>query len=482
MGNYMSVEHAKSAHGSVDTAALSENLSSKQQRLLRWGLVREKDWAQLPTEGIYQIVISEVLETGSAHTLIHGGSRAFAVAAVLDLGLRMLESPRGRQALQNLALRTFKCTCPESENLFPSSQHSHICPDSQQSSDLPLAISTFLRSVRYRFPTVILDKRDGFQDKGFSVKQHGSHNDEDFWCSHIPTLENLKFNPKEEAVLHLSWELVDKLYWTRLKADTWSIYSSSSQDKEKGEQPKMVRFKRLQFHLATMVAHHLCHLFMDSFMKGDKNPLADKVDEVRVLRLAQRYDAGEEFENEFFGGRPRLFIDGTFNDASQGPEDRYAGQSYLVKRGEDSRRIGAVIPLDRVVEYLRGGRSLFSYWFAFDYTDGVLTIVRTDFSSPLLSPSYYEKDDSRFELYRDIKRRCRGPGIAKDHNKGHNNDNKRKAEAEAELVATEAIVEKSSFDQSDKFSLPWDVKDNEYRMLKKACYDPSVRLVDTLGY
>ncbi|KAK4216999.1 hypothetical protein QBC37DRAFT_309090 [Rhypophila decipiens] len=452
MGNYMSVEHAKSAHGSVDTAALSENLSSKKQRLLRWGLVREKDWTQLPTEGIYQIAISEVLETGSAHPLVHGGSRAFAVTAVLDLGLRMLESPRGRQALQNLALRTFKCTCPESENTFPSSQHSHICPDSQKCSGLPLAISTFLRSVRYRFPAVILDKRDGFQDKAFSIKQHGSHNDEDFWCSHIPTLEKLKFNPKEEAVLHLSWELVDKLYWTRLKADTWSIYSLSSQDKEKGEQPKMVRFKGLQFHLATMVAHHLCHLFMDLLMKGDDNPLADKVDEVRVLRLAQRYDAGEEFENEFFGGRPRLFIDGTFNDASKGPEERYAGQSYLVKRGEDSRRIGAVIPLDRIEEYLRG-----------------------DFSSPLLSAGYSEKDDSRFELYRDIKRRYRGPGIAREHNKGHKNDNKRISEAE--LEATADIVENGSFDH-----LPWDVKIDEYKMLKKACYNPSVRLVDTLGY
>lgn len=52
---------------------------------------------QLPTEGIYQIVISEVLETGSTRPLVPGDSRTFTVAAVLDLGLRMLESPRGRQ-------------------------------------------------------------------------------------------------------------------------------------------------------------------------------------------------------------------------------------------------------------------------------------------------------------------------------------------------------------------------------------------------
>lgn len=95
----MSVEHAKSAHGPVDYTALFEKLSSRRRRLLRLGLVRQEDWTRLPTEGIYQIVISEVLETGSAHPLVHGGSRAFAVAAVLDLGLRMLESPWGRQGM-----------------------------------------------------------------------------------------------------------------------------------------------------------------------------------------------------------------------------------------------------------------------------------------------------------------------------------------------------------------------------------------------
>ncbi|KAM7205509.1 hypothetical protein V8F20_003093 [Naviculisporaceae sp. PSN 640] len=447
MGNYMSVEHAQSAHGPVDFAALFKKLSSRQRRLLRLGLVRSKDWTQLPTEGIYQIVISEILETGSAHALVHGGSRAFAVTAVLDLGLRMLESPRGRQALQNLALRTFRCICPESEKNL--GHLPHTCPDSQlelQKANLPGTISEFLRSVRYRFPTVILDKRTGFQDKSFSVRQHGSHNDEDFWCSHIPTLETLKFNPKEDAVLHLSWELVDKLFWTKLKADTGSLPI-----KEKGgeESAKIVRFKRLQFHLATMVSHHLCHLFI-GFLRGSET-LFEHVDDVRVLRLVNRYDAGAEFENEFFGGRPKMFIDQTFGDAFA-PQERYAGESYLVKRGEDSRRVAATIPLESIEDYLKG-----------------------DFSHPLLPPSYSEKHDSRFELYRDVKRRHE-----------ENTNNRRRSyygDANDEKVQiTTNKTERASQDSSDKFSLPWDITGEEYGLLKKACYNPSVRLVDTLGY
>lgn len=205
---------------------------------------------------------------------------------------------------------------------------------------------------------MILDKQTGFQEKSFSVRQHGPRNDEDFWCSHVPTLENLKFNPKEEAVLHLSWELVDKLYWTRLKADMGSLPI-----REKGgeESAKMVRFKRLQFHLATMVSHHLCHLFI-GFLR-ESEALSEHVDDVRVLRLVNRYDAGAEFENEFFGGRPKIFIDQTFGDAFS-PEERYAGQSYLVKRGEDSRRVAGIIPLERIEDYLRGGK-LFSSVFLY---------------------------------------------------------------------------------------------------------------------
>lgn len=60
------------------------------------GLVRSEQWKGLPTEGLYQVVLFEVLDDGSTHPLEHGGGRAFTVASVLDLGLRMVESRRGR--------------------------------------------------------------------------------------------------------------------------------------------------------------------------------------------------------------------------------------------------------------------------------------------------------------------------------------------------------------------------------------------------
>jgi hypothetical protein len=98
MAPFMTVERAHRSYGPVDKEALAGRLLSKpvERGMLRMGLVKSEQWRQLPTEGLYQVVISEVLDDGGTYPLERGGGRAFAVTCVLDLGLRMLESARGR--------------------------------------------------------------------------------------------------------------------------------------------------------------------------------------------------------------------------------------------------------------------------------------------------------------------------------------------------------------------------------------------------
>lgn len=96
MAPYMSLEHAHRSYGPVDRAALSGRMSKSERGLLRMGLVKPQQWRQQPTEGLYQVVISEVLDNGATYPLDRSGGRAFAVTSVLDLGLRMMESDRGR--------------------------------------------------------------------------------------------------------------------------------------------------------------------------------------------------------------------------------------------------------------------------------------------------------------------------------------------------------------------------------------------------
>lgn len=77
-----------------------------------------------------------------------------------------------------------------------------------------------------------------------------------------------------------------------------------------------------------------------------------------------------------------------------------------------------------------------------------------------------------FELYRDVRRR---------YEKDSSWEGKQKQKREVVGDVGQAEMSESS-NKEQPFSLPWDVKDEEYRLLKKACFDPSVRLVDMHGY
>ncbi|KAK3362272.1 hypothetical protein B0T25DRAFT_1945 [Lasiosphaeria hispida] len=431
MSSYITVQQAYLQYGPVDREALQKRLSRKQRGILRFGLVRSNLWRQLPTEGIYQVAILEDLDTG-IYALPRGGGRAFAVTAVLDLGLRMLESPRGRLALENIACQNLRLWGLDAANL--AVQGTSLKHEEQQ--DLPTAVSNFLRCVRARFPIVRLDKRSGFHEdtKLSCTATHDHHWQHWQEKGRLPTCPGddttLQFNPKEAAVLHLNWQLVDKLYWTRLKAD-------EAQRRHHGEDTtdQTARFRRLQFHLATVVAHHICHLFIGYLREFVIDGLGHNVDSADILRAVRRYDAGAEFEVEFFGGRPKMFID------FDGPAgERYAGRSFMVRRGGNKRRVATAISGDGIERYLRG-----------------------DFSLPLLS----EEDCSIFpsELYRDVKRR---------HELSPKKPKKDETGAE--------FAEQTPLPEEQPLAVPWSIRGQEYQMLKRACYDPSIRLVDANGF
>ncbi|KAL2128301.1 hypothetical protein VTI74DRAFT_9365 [Chaetomium olivicolor] len=416
MAPFISVERAHRSYGPVDTEALSGRLSASEKALLRMGVVKSEQWRQLPTDGLYQIVISEVLDDGRAHPLERGGGRAFAVTAVLDLGLRMLESVRGRGALESLAHKAI-CVWRERPLPGPAYETQHI--------DVPVAVEEFLRCVRYRFPSVKLDDRNGFCHEEENKKMPYA------WADEYSTLEQFRFDPKAAAVLHLNWQLMDKLYWTRLKADV-----ARRQRREDEHQAETVRFHRLQFHLAAMVTHHLCHLFVN-FLRGYED-LAHEVTDADFMRLVRRYDPGAEFEIDFFGGRPKLFIDhGGRKDES------YPGQSYVIKRGPNGSRMAAVVAGYKIESYLKG-----------------------DFSVPLLTQ--VEGEVFPMERYHDVKRR-------------HGASRHESYQWREGQTGTRRVAEVGSFDEL-VLGAPWDIQGAEYRFLKRASFDPTIRLVDFRGY
>lgn len=138
-------------------------------------------------------------------------------------------------------------------------------------------------------------------------------------------------------------QLVEKVYWTRLKADI-----ARRQHRDSESQAETARFHRLQFHLAAMVTHHLCHLFVNYLRELDALRWVTDAD---FMRLVTRYDPGAEFEVDFFGGRPKLFVDFV------GPrEDSYPGRSYVIKRGPSGSRVAATVAQYKIESYLQGGK------------------------------------------------------------------------------------------------------------------------------
>ncbi|KAL2261704.1 hypothetical protein VTK26DRAFT_3577 [Humicola hyalothermophila] len=418
MARYMTVEHAHRSYGPVDKGTLSSKLTRSERGLLRMGLVNSEQWKQVPTEGLYQVVIFEVLDNGAILPLERGGGRAFAVTSVLDLGLRMLESSRGRDALENLARKAI-CVWRERPVFGPTYEVSSV--------DVPAAVDEFLRCVRYRFPLVKVDDRNGF------CHEEGSNRTFYAWVDEFSTLEQFDFNPKEAAVLHLNWQLVEKLYWARLKADV-----ARRQCRDDDQLAHTARFHRLQFHLAAMVTHHLCHLFVNFLRQTDE--LAGHVTDADFMRLVRRYDPGAEFEIDFFGGRPKLFIDHPHGGSR---EESYPGQSYVIKRGSNGGRVAAAVALYKIESYLKG-----------------------DFSVPLLTE--VEGEVFPMERYQDVKRRY---GLSKRDS----------CSWKEGRTGTRRVAEVGSSSQQP-LGVPWNIQGAEYQLMKKACFDPTIRIVDSRGF
>ncbi|KAK4229164.1 hypothetical protein QBC38DRAFT_124764 [Podospora fimiseda] len=372
-----------------------------------------QSWGRrVSAEGLYQVCISEVLDNGLTYPLEHGGGRFFIVSAVLDLGLRMMESSRGQTALESLAR---KAICVWRERPVPGPVYE------SRKVDTVTAVDEFLHCVRQRFPVVKLDRRNGFLHEEETNRQFA------YWSD---ATQDTQFNPKAAAVLHLNSELIDKLYWARLKADV-----ARRHRREDDAMAHTQRFRRLQFHLAAMVTHHLCHLFVNFLREFDG--LSREVTDADFMRLVTRYDPGAEFEIEFFGGRPKLFI-----DHSGGPEEeKHVGQSYVIKRGENDRRMAAVVATYKIDSYLQG-----------------------DFSVPLLTE--VEGEVFPMERYQDVKRRHGESKLTSCHYK--------------EGTSKGVPVEIGSAQPEQPLGLPWDIKGPEYQLLKKASFDPAVRVVNPM--
>jgi hypothetical protein len=89
----------------------------------------------------------------------------------------------------------------------------------------------------------------------------------------------------------------------------------------------------------------------------------------------------------------------------------------------------------------------------------------TDFSVPLLTE--VQSEVFPMERYQDILRR-------------HGSSKNETCQWREGQTGTRRVADVGSLDQQ-AFSAPWDIQGMEYQMMKKACFDPSIRVVDPRG-
>nr|CDP23194.1 Putative protein of unknown function [Podospora anserina S mat+] len=389
------------------------------------------------TGGLYGVCISELLDNGTTIPLEPSGGRAWVVSSVVDLGIRMLESPRGRQALSNLAQKSLLVWRER-----PISNHEPPLP---KKINTPSAVDDFLYTVRHNLPLIKLDpKRNGFLACPSTTS-----------LFHLPPSFSSRFNPKSAAILHLNTHLVTKLYHSRLKSDI-----SRRHKRFDASEAQTARFRRLAFHIAAMVTHHLCHLFVNYLRDhAQEGELRDKVTDADFMRLVTRYDPGAEWEVEFFGGRPKLFV-----DWDGGDDKSEKGASFVIKRGggKNGRRMAAGVAGYKVESYLGG-----------------------DFSVPLITE--VEGEVFPMEKYQDVKRRYGGSRLTDCHHGGKKVSSSKEnspsvgSEAEGQFGEGKGQEIGSRMAVMDQpLGLPWNIQGQEYQLLKQACFDPAVRVVSPM--
>jgi hypothetical protein len=91
---------------------------------------------------------------------------------------------------------------------------------------------------------------------------------------------------------------------------------------------------------------------------------------------------------------------------------------------------------------------------------------RLDFSVPLLTE--VEGDVFPMERYQDVMRRFGGS----KHESCHWKEGQ---------TGTRRVAEVGSLDQQP-LSVPWDIQGTEYHLMKRACFDPAIRIVDLKAF
>ncbi|KAI1349766.1 hypothetical protein F5Y01DRAFT_316439 [Xylaria sp. FL0043] len=229
-----------------------------------------------------------------------------AVAAVIHLGLSLLETPRSRETLVQIGLGLIQ----ERGNC------NHVYEDRPE--NMMRWVELFLARMRGSFPTLILTNR--IRGEGLMLR-----ND---WAS--PGIKMRQYDPKDAGILKLNKLIMQNL----LRA------GDSVRNNESFSEAHFAAYESFTFIMAITVAHELVHFFI-GYLTGRASPnTPEKISYLPSIYNKPGIDgkeigeSGRTWEGDVFGG-----IVETAEDSTDPLGAYQAGTLWLIDERKQVRRI-----------------------------------------------------------------------------------------------------------------------------------------------
>ncbi|KAM5354426.1 hypothetical protein ACJ41O_001075 [Fusarium nematophilum] len=264
----------------------------------------------------YLTVATNETETKKFQPLPPVSMRYRVVRDLIDLGLQVMETKKGRKSLVHIAERLVKTR----DAMKKPARHIY----DQPLSDMPFWVNTFLEKLRDNFPPVYLCLPDG---EAMVVKNN--------WQTSHPRMSD--YDPKVAARLDISKVIINDIIWASQQPAT-----------ENGPDPKRCE-ALLRFQMILTLAHEITHL-LTGFLTGAARPMTPPTIGLKGYTLPESKigEAGRYWESRMLGGVVEFYEEADHKWGARQP-----GIPWLMRDGEPKSKAWRV-DINYILRFVKG--------------------------------------------------------------------------------------------------------------------------------
>ncbi|KAJ4310292.1 hypothetical protein N0V84_011044 [Fusarium piperis] len=254
--------------------------------------------------GINELVINETRHVNGQLQTVSKEENSWTytlVASSINIGLKILESPQGREALEDLGRHVVRSWHSLGVHQFGGNV-----------DHMRAYIDHFLSALRQSFPNVLVADIGGLDILAHTARMPPSPIPGVSWDGNL-----LAYMPKKAIALSFNLPRVADMVGA-----TSVVWLDRSKDDDRGrrERARMLdRHKDFQFMFGVSTAHELCHAFVGYLSQNNPAPISYTPPDVSYLNYAvqdrdtdtENGESGRWFERRLFGGSLEFYRDDT---------------------------------------------------------------------------------------------------------------------------------------------------------------------------